>query len=711
MSAMHTAPGAPVPEASTSGGHETASWHWTLWLTGVDYFSSLGYAPYLAVAAAGYLAPIATVLLLLVTVFCAVPTYAMVARHSHEGEGSIRMIERLTAKWGRLGWIGKMLVLVLIGFAMTDFVLTITISAADAAQHVLQNPYVIGQAAGLRHPILVSSVFVLLLGAVFWRGFKEAIGLAAAIAIPYMILNAVIIVAALLYLREHPDLVSAWWDRLRNLDPVDLRSVVARIDPEHPLHEIHLRGVGAILVLSVLVFPKLALGMSGFETGVSVMPHIRGVDLRERIYNTRKMLVAAAALMCIELLGANFVAAVAIPEEAFWRAGPDGLPPAKGRALAYLAHEHLGTLFGTIYDVSTVLILAFAGASAMAGMLNILPRYLPRFGMSPAWLEQRRPLVALITVIALVVTAAFRAEVDAQGAAYATGVLFLMASGAFAVLLAEWSKPLYRAAFVCIFVVFFYVLAGNVLERPEGIQIAGLFIVGTVSSSVASRWRRASELRVPGKRFVDERSHEVWRELQSIHDVVLVPLRSPTAEARAKSQARTIHPQRSPDTVYAFLHVSLIADTSQFLSPLRISASRAGNDFVIEVQDAVAVANAIAYVGLDLDVTVVIIGLLDQGTPLANALLYLLFGTGEVGYAVRAIYMRLRQEWLEEHAAVMRRFDRIRDRNARDAIRDMLLLEESERKEKLAEMLARAQERFAEQLPKLRRLPHLIMYE
>ena len=165
------------------------------------------------------------------------------------------------------------------------------------------------------------------------------------------------------------------------------------------------------MVLSVLVFPKLALGMSGFETGVSVMPRIAGADLRARGVTTRKLLLAAALLMSVELLAANFVAAVAIPEDAFWT--PDG--QARGRALAYLAHAHLGHVFGTVYDVDTVLILAFAGASAMAGMLNILPRYLPRFGMSPTWLERRRPLVALITAVCIVVTIAFEADVDAQG--------------------------------------------------------------------------------------------------------------------------------------------------------------------------------------------------------------------------------------------------------------------------------------------------------
>src|SRR4029079_12411002 len=130
----------------------------------------------LAVMSAGYLAPIATLLLVGVTFLCALPVYAFVARHSFEGQGSIKLIERLTVGWGRLGWIGKVLVLTLLGFAMTDFVITITISAADATQHVLQNPYFGDRVGWLRHPIAVTSIIVVFVGAVFWRGFKEAIG-------------------------------------------------------------------------------------------------------------------------------------------------------------------------------------------------------------------------------------------------------------------------------------------------------------------------------------------------------------------------------------------------------------------------------------------------------------------------------------------------------------------------------------------------------
>ena len=697
--------------SGTESSHPHASpWWQTLWLSGVDYFSSLGYAPSLAVMSAGYLAPIATLLLVGVTFLCALPVYAFVARHSYEGQGSIKLIERLTVGWGRLGWIGKVLVLTLLGFAMTDFVITITLSTADATQHILENP-VLGPHVPER-PILITSLLIGGLCMVFLRGFREAVGLTMAIGVPYMIFNAVVIGAALVHIAHNPDLFHDWWDKVEGFDPWQFREHISRMSEESLIAPTGLPGFAGIAAVSLLVFPKLALGLSGFETGVSVMLHIEAEDVRERIANTRKLLATAAITMSIELVGANFVATVAIPEEAYWRATADSpAGAASGRSLAYLAHMLFGDWVGSAYDVVTVLILATAGASAMAGLLNILPRFLPRFGMSPTWLEYRRPLVLLITLVCLIVTYIFGADVEAQGGAYATGVLVLMTSDSFGVMLAEWKRPGLRRYFGVVMAIFAYVLVVNVWERPDGIKIATVFILLTIGASVYSRWMRASELRVPAMRFVDEASQNFWLELKGIEDVVLVPLRSPTVAARASSQAREIHPQKSPDTVYAFLHVQLLEDTSQFQSPLRISVSKAGNDYVIEVADAVAVANAIAYVALELDVTVVIIGLLDQGTPLANALLYLLFGTGEVGYAVRAIFMRMRHEWLEKHDRELQRFDDERDRIEREALRDMVVLEDEERRKKLQEMFALEQKRFAEQLPKLKRLPHLIMFE
>jgi hypothetical protein len=595
-------------------------------LTGVDYFSTLGYQPGIAFLAAGALSPIATLILVSLTLFGALPIYNKVAEESPYGEGSISMLEHLLSRWK-----GKLFVLMLLGFVATDFVITITLSAADATAHIIENPFT---PESLKHPIGVTLALITVLGAIFLKGFKEAIGIAVTLVGAYLVLNLIVIGFGLYELIRHPFHFPEWKQAL--------------------LYGPQVHGNPWLIVgISLILFPKLALGLSGFETGVAVMPLVKGDDdltddqwravqstratsegeakvqklLRGRIRNTKKLLRTAALIMSVMLITSSFVTAILIPADKFAEGGE-----ANGRAIAYLAHLFFGDIFGTIYDLSTISILWFAGASAMAGLLSIVPRYLPRYGMAPEWAKAARPLVIVIIVIAFAVTLIFNADVDAQGGAYATGVLVLMTSAAIAVTLAVRRKLGNWRVYLMIALVFVYTTIQNIHERPEGIKIASFFILTIIVASLVSRVWRSTELRVE-QIELDDKARQFIKDAAK-GTIRIITNRRDTGDAleyeQKEREKRTSN--HIPDGEPILFFEVTPGDASEFSGTLQIRGETV-DGFRILRTESPAVPNAIAAFLLYLRDEMVKLPHVyfgwSEGNPISYLLKYIAFGEGD----------------------------------------------------------------------------------
>jgi hypothetical protein len=512
------------------------------------------------------------------------------------------------------GWRGKSFILCLLGFAATDFMITITLSAADAAAHVVENPFV---PAFMHDRMGVTLVLVALLGLIFLKGFKEAIGVSTFLVYTYLALNAVVLWVAGKHLLEHTVAIDDWWSRLL----VQRGSVLNMV------------------AVSALLFPKLALGLSGFETGVAVMPLVKGYNddtealPQGRIVHTKWLLRTAAFVMSVFLIGSSFITAVLIPAKEFGHGGQ-----ADGRALSYLAHKFLSEGFGTVYDVSSILILWFAGASAMAGLLNLVPRYLPRYGMAPDWAKAIRPLVCFFTAVAFAITYIFKADVDAQGGAYATGVLVLMTSAAFAVMLTTWKEGWFkRVCFSLIFAVFLYTSVINMMERPDGLKIASFFIATILCTSLISRIIRSTELRVV-KVELDDTAKEFLQELSG-NKLRIVAHRPGGTEYNFKElESRRTHNITEP---LIFLEVHR-GDASEFADELlHVKGIRRSGGFRVFQCESSAVPNAIAALLLHLRDTT---GYLPhvyfgwtEGHPVSYVLKYIFLGEGETAPLAREV--------------------------------------------------------------------------
>ncbi|MCY7411693.1 MAG: amino acid transporter [Salinibacterium sp.] len=604
----------PSGAESVEGNTQTHSWWKVMCLTGVDYFSTLSYLPGIAVLAAGALSPLATLLIVALTLLGMLPMYRRVAKESPHGQGSVAMLERLLPFWQ-----GKLFVLILLGFVATSWIITITLSSADATVHLLENPFFPRALSG--QAVLITVVLLLTLGGVFLLGFTEAVNVAIPLVVAFLALNGIVITTGMIELFANPIVIGDW------------------------IAAITLGGGGwsGILVPALLAFPLLVLGLSGFETGVSMMPLVaaKGATAEERlasrIRNTKRLLTAAAVIMSAFLITSSLVTTILIPNAAFQPGGE-----ANGRALAYLAHGLLGEVFGTAYDISSILILWFAGASAMAGLINIVPRYLPAYGMAPDWSRSVRPVVLVFTTISIILTIGFQASVDAQAGAYATGILAMMVSASFAVTISAYRKhqKVARVGFTILTLVMGYALVENIIEKPDGIAISMLFIVGIIVISLISRVTRTTELRASRIEF-DAKAQEFIEYTVAfdgkINIIAHKVRRGLKSQFAAKEREQRVFVAAGADVI--FLEVEII-DPSEFEEVLHIRGVEINGRRVLRTQSPAA-PNAIAAVLLALrDGSGVVPSAFFQwseGNPIRHLLEYLVLGRGDTAPVVREI--------------------------------------------------------------------------
>jgi hypothetical protein len=287
----------------------------------------------------------------------------------------------------------------------------------------------------------------------------------------------------------------------------------------------------------------------------------------------------------------------------------------------------------------------------MAGLLNIVPRYLPKYGMAPEWTKAVRPLVLIFTIICFVVTMIFHADVGAQAAAYATGVLGLMTSATVAVTLSSKKdgRVLATIGFAFVSLIFVYTTLVNIVEQPQGLMIAIIFVLIIIVLSVVSRVWRTLELRVDNVE-PDMIALQILNDATNMDKVIrIIPNRPEEVDEseymREEREAREDH--QIPESERLVFFEVYIADPSEFSGTMKVTGHRIGKYDVIRAH-AVAVPNGIAAFLLWV---YQLTGKKPhayfnwtEGNPLSFAVQYLIFGKGEAAPLTREILRRVQRD-------------------------------------------------------------------
>jgi hypothetical protein len=652
--------------------HRTYVWWVVLSLVGLDYFSSLAYLPSIAVTIMGensYLAPLAAAGVVLVTLLAALPVYWYVVGRSPHGHGGVGLLSQVLH-----GWTGKLLILIVLGFIATDFVITRSLSISDASAHIVSNPVYQENARAVtenretvrgwlpsslqggffdfwNEQLVLAVVLTLLSFALYFflvktlsRGF---ISVAVVVVVVYLLVNAVVLGGALTYLFGHPDLLTGWEHSLRP----ELGDI--RAETGGPLR--------AALRLAALAFPAMAIGLSGFELSLAAAPMIDGgsgdteANPRGRIRRARLLLVVAALIMCVLVLASVFVVTILVP--------PTSSGIVHHRALAYLAHGEAlqgnippgdvvpvaGKAFGTLYDISTVLILCLAGASATISFKDIVPDFLARFGMQLVWAHKVGVIMHLFNLVILLVTVVFAASVEKQQWAYAASVLALLFSASLAAMLDVRQRLhgwLARVFLALPFTVVTILFAGMgvliVFQQATGVAIALAFVLVVLLTAIVSRWLRSTEMRFEGFTFADQASQKRWAEICQLEFQVLVPHDPHGSTLRHKEHEIRDRHRLGPDVPIIFLEVRL-GDPSDFYGKPLMKIDQVDGEEVVRVTHATSIAHVVAAVGLafrevghppELHFT------WSNRSPLAANLDFLLLGQGNIPWMVHTLLQK-----------------------------------------------------------------------